>query len=73
MDMNGDCLSDLFIATESRIEVWLNTKGDFKLDKVLSLVPGAGQPTFADFGIYIPPNVIELVYGPSRITCYLCM
>eukprot|EP01114_Cavostelium_apophysatum_P009861 TRINITY_DN2316_c0_g1_i2.p1 TRINITY_DN2316_c0_g1~~TRINITY_DN2316_c0_g1_i2.p1 ORF type:complete len:678 (+),score=117.31 TRINITY_DN2316_c0_g1_i2:215-2248(+) len=62
VDMDGDCLADLFVTSQSscenvtgtctpkkQFEIWLNKKGIFELDKTFSVPDGAGQVAFADF------------------------
>ena len=57
-DVNGDCMSDLTVATENDLyEVWLNARPDGKMPNfsppadnlVLSLPPGAGSVSVVDF------------------------
>jgi len=54
VDIDGDCLSDLFItstdAKTNMVELWINKKGGFTLEKTYPIVRGAGQPVFADWG-----------------------
>lgn len=59
VDLNGDCLADLFVvcsATKSSnpqtFQIWLNDPktNKFTLHSEQNLPKGAGQITFADFG-----------------------
>ncbi|EGC32339.1 hypothetical protein DICPUDRAFT_38530 [Dictyostelium purpureum] len=70
VDLNGDCLADLFITTADKDgnifgEVWINNKVDgYSLEVTLQFPPGTGQITFGDFD---NDGDIDLVY-PVRFT-----
>ena len=52
VDITGDCLSDLVVFnTDNNMELWINTGTEYTLDIVYSLPVGAGQFSFADFGL----------------------
>ena len=70
-DVNGDCISDLIVATENDLyEVWLNARPDGNMPNflpptdnlVLSLPPGAGSVSVVDFD---RDGSLDLMYAVS--------
>eukprot|EP01133_Synstelium_polycarpum_P017959 gene17959-21432_t len=81
VDLNGDCLADMFVTSGSRDnntlqgEIWINEKDNgYVLTKSFPLPQGTGQITFADFVCWPAKDCSEvnslfLVYNTQKPVC----
>jgi integrin alpha FG-GAP repeat containing protein 1 len=57
VDITGDCLPDLVVFSElneiKKMELWINTGTAYVLNQTYPLPQGAGQVSFADFGLFL--------------------